>query len=404
MTASTAPEGRHEDDTARIRQRFRVDYDYPVVFTHGVFDVDNPALADAVRRREPGGRHRLAVAVDAGVAAAWPDLTARIAAYARAFAPGLGLAAPPLTVPGGEAAKNDPELPLRLLGWLHNAGLDRHSALLIVGGGAVLDAVGYAGATFHRGLRVVRLPTTVLAQDDSGVGVKNGVNAFGVKNLVGCFQPPFAVVNDLDFLATLSPRDRRAGMAEAVKVAAIRDAHFFRWLGENSGALRAFAPEAVETLVRRSAALHLRHIAAGGDPFEDGSARPLDFGHWAAHKLESLSGHALRHGEAVAVGMALDARYSVEAGLLAAAEAEALCGLLEDLGFRLWHPALDLHDRRGARRVMAGLEEFRAHLGGALTVTLLTAIGHGVEVHAIDAEGMERALLWLRARDAARCA
>lgn len=404
MTATTA-RGEHGGGmTGRVRQSFSVGFEYPVVFTRHAFDPRNATVSEVLRRREPRARHRLAVVIDGGVAEAWPGLPTQIAAYARAYAPYLCLAAPPLTIAGGEAAKNDPEVPLRLLAWLHNIGLDRHSSLLIVGGGAVLDAAGFAGATFHRGLRVVRLPTTVLAQDDSGVGVKNGVNAFGVKNLIGTFHPPFGVVNDLAFLETLPPRDRRAGMAEAVKVAAIRDADFFAWLRRNTPALRDFAPEAVAELVRRSAALHLNHIATGGDPFEDGSARPLDFGHWAAHKLESLSRHAVRHGEAVAVGMALDARYSVEAGLLPPEAAETLCALLEDLGFRLWHPALDERDAAGRRQVMAGLEEFRAHLGGELTVTLLEAIGRGVEVHAIDEAAMTRAFAWLQERDAARCA
>ncbi|MBF0375747.1 MAG: 3-dehydroquinate synthase, partial [Alphaproteobacteria bacterium] len=251
-------------------------------------------------------------------------------------------------------------------------------------------AAGFAGAVFHRGLRVVRLPSTVLSQDDSGVGVKNGVNAFGVKNLAGAFAPPWAVVADLDFLDSLPPRERISGMAEAVKVALIRDAAFFGWIEDNARALAAFRPGPVETLVRRSAELHLNHIGGAGDPFEFGSARPLDFGHWAAHKLESLSGNHLRHGEAVAIGMAIDTRCSVELGLLAETAAARVMRLLEALGFSLWHPALE-----APRRVIEGLEEFRVHLGGRLTVTLLEDIGRGREVGALPAAVVERAIAWL---------
>src|SRR4029079_4140447 len=128
----------------------------------------------------------------------------------------------------------------------HAQGLDRHAFVMAVGGGALLDLVGYAAATTHRGGRLLRVPTTVLAQNDSGVGVKNGVNAFGVKNLVGTFAPPFAVINDLRFLQTLEPRERVAGMAEAVKVALVRDASFFEWMEAEAAGLAAFQAEAVE--------------------------------------------------------------------------------------------------------------------------------------------------------------
>jgi 3-dehydroquinate synthase len=228
--------------------------------------------------------------------------------------------------------------------------------------------------------------------------VKNGVNGFGAKNLFGTFAPPFAVINDRRFLETLSPRDRAEGMAEAVKVALIRDRAFFEWLEAHASALRAFEGAAVDALIRSCARLHLVHIATGGDPFEAGSARPLDFGHWAAHKLETMTAHALRHGEAVAIGMALDARYSVETGLLDAAALERILSLLEDLGLPLWHAALGERDARGRPRVLDGLEEFRAHLGGELNLTLLRAIGQGVEVQELREDVFERALGWLALR------
>jgi 3-dehydroquinate synthase len=302
-------------------------------------------------------------------------------------------------VPGGEVVKNDLHFVERMQRLVFEHRLDRHAFVLAIGGGAVLDAVGLVAATAHRGVRLVRVPTTVLAQNDSGVGVKNAVNLFGAKNFCGTFAPPFAVLNDVAFIAPLLPREKIAGMAEAVKVALIRDADFFRWIERNADDLALFAAPAMAEMIRRCAALHMRQIAQGGDPFETGSARPLDFGHWAAHKLEALTSHHLRHGEAVAIGVALDTRYSVLAGLLAPGQEERVAALLEHLGFRLWHPALD--DRRpgeAAPAVLEGLREFREHLGGELCVTLLAAVGRGVEVHAMDDALIASAIGWLRER------
>lgn len=395
--------GYREPRAAEVEiHRFSVGFEYPVVFTRGGFDPANPALRDILCRREPERRHRAALLIDAGAAAALPGLLAEARRYAAVHARHLAWAGEPLVIPGGEACKNDPERLRHLQSWLCELGIDRQSFLVAVGGGALLDLAGFAAATTHRGVRLVRVPTTVLAQNDSGLGVKNGVNAFGLKNFLGSFAPPFGVLVDFEFLAGLAPRDRRAGLAEAVKVAAIRDAGFFAWLETWADALAGFEPGATETAIRRCAALHLSQICRGGDPFETGSARPLDFGHWAAHKLEALSGHALRHGEAVAIGMALDAGYSAATGLLPDALAERLRGLLRRLGFPLWHPALDFRDAQGECLVMGGIAEFREHLGGELSLTLLADLGRGVEVDTVDPAAMARAIEDLRCREAMR--
>jgi 3-dehydroquinate synthase len=379
-------------------QSFTVTFEYPVAFTEGVFLPGNPLLASVLGRLEPARLHPILVVIDDGVASAWPGLVAEITAYAGANATRLRLVAEPIVVAGGEAAKNDPGAVGRLQARFHEAGLDRHSFVVIVGGGAVLDMVGYAAATTHRGVRVVRVPTTVLGQNDSGVGVKNGVNALGTKNLFGTFAPPFAVLNDRRFLETLSRRDRIEGMAEAVKVALVRDRPFFEWLEANAACIAAFEAAAVAYSIRRCAELHLAHIAGSGDPFESGSARPLDFGHWSAHKLETLTGHALRHGEAVAIGIALDSRYAVETGLLDEGSLERICAVLEKLGLAIWDEALSRRDANGGLEVLRGLEEFREHLGGDLSLTMLRAIGLGVEVHEVEHAALLRALDWLQAR------
>ncbi len=384
------------------RQRFSLAFDYPVYFTRALFSPTNEAFVHAITRLEHTRRHRFVAFLDEGLVACWPRLATDIAGYAHLHARHLELLATPQSVPAGEQAKNTPSLITELQRRLLDLGVDRHAYVVAIGGGAVLDAVGFVAATTHRGVRHIRVPTTVLSQNDSGIGVKNGVNAFGIKNFVGTFAPPFAVLNDLDFLTTLETRDKIAGMAEAVKVSLIRDRGFFEWLERQAGELRAFAPHAVEQLIQRCAELHLRHIATGGDPFELGSARPLDFGHWAAHKLETLSRHALRHGEAVAIGMALDTRYAVQQGLLGEGNEIRVCQLLERLGFRLWHPAMEQLNEEGALALMAGLREFREHLGGELTITLLTDIGRGIEVHEIDEAQVVQAMAWLKQRDGQR--
>ncbi|HEU0039714.1 MAG TPA: 3-dehydroquinate synthase, partial [Verrucomicrobiae bacterium] len=241
-----------------------------------------------------------------------------------------------------------------------------------------------------------------LAQCDSGVGVKNGINAFGKKNFIGTFTPPLAVVNDFQMLASLSPRDKRAGYVEAVKVALIRDAHFFEDLERDATLLHQFEPITMQRLIHRSAELHLDHIATSGDPFESGSARPLDFGHWSAHKLEQLSEYRIRHGEAVAIGIALDLIYARKVDALNAASAERALVLLEALGFDLFANELLHVDSQHSLIVLDGLEEFREHLGGELSVTLLKGIGHGFEVHEMNLPMVIEAIYELKERHGRR--
>ena len=384
--------------TETHRQSFSIDYSYPVYFTRDLFDPANPCLRGALSAIEPEKRHRFAMFVDEGVTIAAPNLLARITQHAAAHASTMALAGDIVVIPGGEAVKNQHDCVEHMLRELSSRQIDRQSFAIAIGGGAVLDAVGFAAAIFHRGVRHIRCPTTVLAQDDSGVGVKNAINAFGFKNLLGTFAPPFAVINDSAFLDMLPEREKRGGMAEAVKVALIRDADFFLWIEREADALARFQPNALDMMVRRCAKLHMHQIAHGGDPFETGSARPLDYGHWSAHKLEGLTRNVLRHGEAVAIGIALDARYSVLAGLLKEGDDLRVLQLLTRLGFTLWDDALDLKDERNRRRVISGLADFQEHLGGELTITLLEGIGRGIEVHVMDLALIEQSIRWLKAQ------
>lgn len=383
---------------ATLVQKFSVDYEYQVTFTQNLFAPENATFVNALSVREAEKRHRCLVFIDEGVTQALPQIAEAITSYCKTHGARVDLVAPPITVPGGERIKIGAAHLETIQHHIHAERIDRHSFIIAVGGGAVLDAVGLAAATAHRGVRLIRVPTTVLAQNDSGVGVKNAVNVRGIKNYCGTFAPPWAVLNDHAFIRALPARDRIAGMAEAVKVALIRDNAFFRWLEENADRLAAFEPEAEQYMIRRCAELHMRQIATGGDPFEMGSARPLDFGHWSAHKLEAMTSHQIAHGEAVAIGVALDTRYSVLAGLLAGGEDERVAHLLDRLGLPTYHEALERTASDGRLEVVAGLEDFREHLGGELTVTLLSALGTGVEVHEIDSAKVTSAIGWLRAR------
>ncbi|MCL9657924.1 3-dehydroquinate synthase [Pseudomonas protegens] len=376
-----------------LEGRFEVSYHYPVLFTDHIFQADNPCLHRQLVHAQQG-RTTVLVFIDEQLLQCCPQLPQQIDAYFSAHAADLHLQAAPIPVPAGELSKT-PDVLQQLYAHMLEHGLDRHCYVLALGGGAVLDAVGYACATFHRGMRLIRIPTTVLAQNDAGIGVKNGINAFAQKNLLGAFYPATAVINDFQLLLSLSPRDQIAGLAEAVKVAVIKDAAFFQWMEQQAEALASFEHSASRYAIFRCAQLHLGHITGAGDPFERGNGRPLDYGHWAAHKLENLSQHRLRHGEAVAVGMALDALYANATGLLSHAETQRLLQLLDKLGFNLCPPELRLQDAQGRSLVLLGLEEFRQHLGGQLSIPMLNRLGQSTDVHHIELPVMEQALLRL---------
>ncbi|MFN5578479.1 MAG: 3-dehydroquinate synthase [Akkermansiaceae bacterium] len=374
----------------------RHDFDIPITFKHRViftrdaFAAHNSALANVLIE---GGGRRVLVFSENTVAASWKNLPDHIQSYfekldfdfrgVRIFA-------------GGEACKADESLVREVWREIDTSHIDRHSYVIAIGGGAFLDAVGYAVATAHRGLRLVRFPTTTLSQDDSGVGVKNAINAFGKKNWIGTFSVPFAVINDFKLLESQDPESSISGLIEAIKVALVKDGEFFQWIEANVTALSHLEREPFEECIKRSALLHARHIALGGDPFETGSSRPLDFGHWAAHKMEALTNYELSHAEAVAVGLALDTIYSQKIGFLSKENAERIINVLINLGLKTYHPALDWADAKGNRRVLAGLDEFREHLGGELTVLLLSDLGKGVDVHEFNTSILEQSIEQLR--------
>ena len=382
-----------------ISRKIQLAYEHRAIFTRRVFDPANATLASCLSPdpEAPGEKSSALVFLDEGLVCARAELVEQIRNYFQQHAQSARLAAPPILLPGGEACKNDWALVESIWRSIHNACLCRHSYVLAAGGGALLDLVGFAAATAHRGIRHIRLPTTTLSLADGGVGVKNGVNRFGKKNWIGTFSVPHAIIGDFDLLRHLPERDLRAGLIEVVKVALIRDASLFEALEAQLDSLARLEEAALEFAIRRSAELHMNHIALAGDPFELGSARPLDFGHWAAHKLEQLSGFRLRHGEAVAIGMAIDLLYARNLGWLNDTDCERILRLIEALGFHLFAPELSQKGANGLA-ILEGLEEFREHLGGQLTVTLVNGIGSAFEVHDMETSALPGVFAELKQR------
>jgi len=371
-----------------ICERFSVSFAYPVHFTRRVFATGNPLLASVLAKRPSPAR--VMIVMDSGAADATPGLAQQIKDYFDAHAGRIERVGEPLVVPGGENAKNGWGCVREIMSRAGRAHLDRHSTIVAVGGGCVLDMAGFAASLIHRGVRFVRIPTTVLAQNDAGVGVKNGMNDGGAKNFIGTFAPPAAVINDFEFLKTLPQGDWISGVAEAFKVAIIADKPFFRQLCTMAHKLKKRNQAAMETVVHRTAKLHLRHIATSGDPFEFGSARPLDFGHWAAHRLELMSNFMLTHGQAVAIGIALDSTYARLKRMIPEDEHAAIIKGLTACGLPIYSPLLERPE------LLDGLEQFREHLGGKLCITLPCPLGAKREVHRMDTQTIRRAVAFIR--------
>lgn len=371
-----------------LQQSFSVRFEYRVYFTPALFDVSNTVFDNFIKQQlVEGTTRKILFVIDQHVVDYHPQLLQQIHDYFKRYR-SAELIKEMILLPGGEVAKNDATHFNKIVNAVNTHGIDRHSYLAAIGGGSVLDVCGFAAGVSHRGIKLIRIPTTVLSQNDSGVGVKNGMNFNGKKNFLGTFAPPVAVFNDEIFLTTLSDRDWRSGISEAVKVALIKDSSFFNWLEKHATKLVARDMDTMHYLIKRCAELHLQHISSG-DPFETGSSRPLDFGHWSAHKLEQLTNFEVTHGEAVAIGIALDSIYSCLSGRLPENDYDRIIRLLVNLHFDITHPLLDVE--KDDSQIFLGLEEFQQHLGGRLTIMLLAGIGKGEEVNVIDREMLREA-------------
>ena len=373
-----------------IEQSFKVEYNYQLHFTQYLFDKDNTLFNTIFKNYGKGSRVKLLFVVDEGVIASHQNLLQEIKDYCEKYASQIEYR-DALVVAGGEQAKHSVESLNQVLEGINEEKICRHSFVVVIGGGALIDMVGYAAAIAHRGVKILRIPTTVLSQNDSAVGVKNSINHFGKKNFLGTFAPPYAIINDSNFLKTLENRDWISGIAEAIKVALIKDISFYLEIEKTAKKLRDRDMPSMEYLIYKCAELHMQHIAQGGDPFEAGSSRPLDFGHWAAHKLEHMTQYTIRHGEAVAIGMAIDLTYAQLKGLISKETLMSILDVIRKVGFDLKLPikATEIDE------LLKGIEEFREHLGGELTITLISEIGKKHDVHQIDESLMKEAICHL---------
>ncbi|WP_299163425.1 3-dehydroquinate synthase [uncultured Eudoraea sp.] len=371
-----------------IEQSFAVNFKYSLHFTSGLFESNNKLFKEVIESYKPNEQVKLLFVADNGVLKKHPKLIERIRNYCLLHSSQL-LFTECLVIEGGEISKNNYNNVDRIIGAINNNGICRHSFVIVIGGGAVIDMAGYAASVAHRGVKLIRIPTTVLSQNDAAIGVKNGINAYNKKNFIGTFAPPYAIINDSDFLTSLEQRDWIAGVAEAIKVALIKDEFFFKTIKENAIKLKERDMDAMLKTIYRCAEMHMEHIAKGGDPFESGSSRPLDFGHWSAHKLEQMSNYSLRHGEAVAKGIALDLVYSKLIGFISAEILDEILKVMADIGFDL---SIPVSGDEEMQELLKGIQEFREHLGGELTITLINGIGQKVDVHKIDIELMKNAV------------
>mgnify|MGYP000946521952 CR=1 FL=1 len=360
---------------------FTVDYQHRIRFTHDVFHIENLTLREVLNVEQKNTK--IIVLAEDAILEVSSNLGAQINNYFQALETFDYKGCYPLN--GGEASKQNFDVLKHAWDIIEAQGVDRHSYVVAIGGGAFLDVIGLACATAHRGVRLVRFPTTTLAQDDSGVGVKNAINAFGKKNFLGSFAVPYAVINDFSLLQTLPLAERRHGLIEAIKVALVKDADFFNYMINNAESLAKAQGEVFETVIEQSAILHAKHICEGGDAFEQGNSRPLDYGHWAAHKLEQLSDFELSHAQAVSIGLCLDTLYAVKLGWFDISHFNEIVQLVKLLDLPVWHPACELLDAESEQlAVIAGLNEFREHLGGELNILLLKGVGIVEEVQQMD--------------------
>ncbi|OGF44215.1 MAG: hypothetical protein A2452_05405 [Candidatus Firestonebacteria bacterium RIFOXYC2_FULL_39_67] len=372
----------------KIRQKIKVEFDYNIYFTGDMFSSGGRILKEIFKDKNS----RIMVFIDSAVSLEYPEVEKKLRLWFKNNPERGEYVIPRVKIKGGEWCKNDKKLQGRVARLLRDNSLDRHSFVVIIGGGAVLDTVGYFASITHRGLRQIRIPTTVLSQCDSGVGVKNGINYYGTKNYFGTFTPPFAVINDFNFLQTLGTRDILSGAAEAFKVAIIKDRKFLNFLVNNSERFLKGDRKAIKKMIFTSARLHAEHISTGQDPFETGSSRPLDFGHWSGHFIEVLTKYELRHGEAVALGVVLDMIIAKNLKLISAKEFTRVYNGLKNCGFNLWHPVMERRDRNGILSIYRGLEEFRQHIGGELHLVMPDRLGKKCVIKSLPHDEIEKAV------------
>ncbi|MFO0900937.1 MAG: 3-dehydroquinate synthase [Pirellulales bacterium] len=340
------------------------------------YDIDIGAgLLDALGARLTGLRKVTHAVVITDDNVDWPHGERGLASLKQ-----VGLRADMLTVPAGEASKSV-DSAAELWSDMLELGTDRRTVVVAIGGGVVGDLAGYVAASFARGLAFVQVPTTLLAQVDSSVGGKVGVNLPKAKNMVGAFWQPLAVTIDTDLLATLPEREYRSGLAEVVKYGVILDAAFFEFLEANTAALLAREPAVLAQAIARSCRLKA-DVVERDEREETGLRAVLNYGHTFGHAFEAVAGYGeLLHGEAISIGMECAARLAAGLGRIPTEFVERQRRLLEALGLPVDPPALD------PEALLAAMARDKKVEHGRLRFILPTRLGHveGVDDVPVDA-------------------
>lgn len=375
-----------------IRQKFTIQFKYTTIFTKDVFSLKNNTLYLLLKKNKTQPVKVIFI-IDDNVVKKTKNIVNTIILYCNKHKETIRLQKDPIVLMAGESIKNSKTSIPDIYRHINVNEICRQSYVIAIGGGSLLDAVGFAAATAHRGVRLIRIPTTTLSQNDSGVGVKNGVNYYNKKNFIGSFYPPIAVINDYSFLKTLQIKDWLSGLPEALKVSLIKTKRFFFYISKKTQDILNRKISATNEIDYLCAKLHIEHIGLYGDPFEMHSSRPLDFGHWSAHKLETATKNKITHGHAVAIGIAIDCTYSFITNLLTEKEWKEILFVLLNLNFNIYNKKLTT---KKGYMLTQGLTEFKEHLGGILTITLLRTIGKGISVNKMDTTTIKKTILLLK--------
>ena len=343
---------------------------YPIHIGSGLLERAGELIAGTLRRR--------AVVVTNATVAAYhlSPLRAGLVSH--------GVDTDVVMVPDGEAHKSWPALQ-DIITRLLELRVDRSTTVIALGGGVIGDLTGFAAAVALRGLPLVQIPTTLLAQVDSSVGGKTGINHPLGKNMIGAFWQPRAVLIDVDCLRTLPPRELKAGLAEVIKYGAIRDAEFFDWLEESAAKLVAGDRDALEHAILRSCAIKAEIVSA--DERESGERALLNFGHTFGHAIEAAQGYGeWLHGEAVAAGMVLASRLSERVCGLAPDETKRIVALIDACDLPTAPPTI------APERWLALIGHDKKAADGNVRFVLLSAIGRAALVSGVEPDQLVRVL------------
>jgi 3-dehydroquinate synthetase len=363
--------------TLEMNAPFTVSYE--IRHTRGpVFDLDDNHLVELL------GKQPVLVVVDAGI---WPTYGRDIRSYVTSRLNCKGI----IPIPGTESSKS-----LAAAAALCEAAIDaripRDGVFVAVGGGTVMDVVGFAASIFRRGIGFVRVPTTLIGMIDVGVGIKQAVNVGAKKNIIGSFYPPLGIINDQTFLRTLPRKYLACGIAEAIKIALVCDEHLFELLETYGPTLIATGfqkPAAIaQEVLQRSEAAMIGQLSP--NLFEADRRRLVDFGHTFSPTIESASEYDVSHGEAVAMDMLLSCAIGARRGIVSPALPLRLARLLQAIDLRLVHPVMT------TGRMNAAVDEMRLHRGGSLNLVVPTEIGTADFLQTVGAEDLDCALTAVR--------